>query len=253
SFMPKRSRIKLCAVFFLLGTSSTLVLMAIATSLILNHYRFHETRDELSKDRSGGVGQLAKAGPWGRLEVVRLPFANPYGMLPDQAQRFANPRWLFESCAEMRLTRFLDSCDLGLHPKRVLLDKRFWNNSSNGLEVLPTDSAIWSLGSQSRGQIYSVLAKNPANYAQRFPFVLSGEDFGQHLNHNGMTVQNVEKIMRLTYTNSGNLCFTDLHTAKELLPPDQFQILVGVLYEIPAYHLRLIVGPGADVDALVRY
>src|SRR5262245_27444414 len=242
--MPEIRRLKLCAVFFfLLGTSSTLVLVALATSLIFNHYR-------ASRPSSGDAAVGGKAAPCGRIESSRLPLSNPSAIFPDQAERLQSPKWTFPTSSENRLNRFLDSCDLGLHPRRILLDKGFWNCMSNGLEVLPSDSVVWSLSSRSKEQIYSVLAKTPANYSQRNPFMLSGTGFEQHLLKSGMSVQNVEKVMQLTYTNFGNLCFSDLHTAKELLPPDQFENLVGVLYEIPAYNLRLHVSSDSNIDAL---
>jgi hypothetical protein len=248
--MPERRRLKLCAVFFfLLGTSSTLVLVALATSLILNHYRAATPGQGWSADAAEPV----KVGPWGRIEALRLPLANPSGLFPDQAERLQSPKWTFPTSSENRLTRFLDSCDLGLHPRRILLDKGFWKCMSNEFEVLPPDSVVWSLSNRSKEQIYSVLAKIPANYSQRNPFLLPGAGFGRRLLKSGMTVQNMEKVMQLTYTNFGNLCFTDLHTAKEMLPPDQFEKLVGVLYEIPAYNLRLHVSSDSNIDALASY
>ena len=63
----------------------------------------------------------------------------------------------------------------------------------------------------------------------------------------------MDKIIRLTYTNSGRICFTDLHTAREVLTPDGFEELTETLYEIPAFTLRLHVTPSTDVKALVNY
>ena len=250
--MLERKAIKLCAAFFLLGTSFTFAVVAIATPLILRHYRTSIHVASLAAMHAHLI-EPRTIGPWGNIEALKTPLANADGILPDQIERFQHPKWIFENCSDDRLIRFFDSCDLRPTERRILLNKWFWKIRPNGFEIAPSDALIWSLDRVSREQIYAVLAKNSANYSQCFPFVLPGVAFEQRLKENAVTVQNVEKIIRLTYTNGDNLCFTDLHTAKEVLSPDQFKLFVGVLYETPAYRLRLRVTPDSDIDALAKY
>src|SRR5207245_2030097 len=102
---------------------------------------------------------------------------------------------------------------------------------------------------KSRQQIYATLANHPANYPQRFPFRFSPEGFDIRFKDSGLPIEHVERIRRLTYTNSGYLCFTDLDAMKQVLSPDEFNDLVGTLYVVPAYFLRLHVQPDSDVDS----
>src|SRR6185436_17026471 len=63
----------------------------------------------------------------------------------------------------------------------------------------------------------------------------------------------IEKIKRLTYTNSGYLCFTDLAAIRPALSRSEFNELIEALYQVPAYILRLHVMPDSDIEELARY
>ena len=157
-------RIKQGAVFFLLGSSTTLLLMALAAAWLAGHERRAALQPGLQSTRIHSSEPSGKVPPWGRLEAVQIPLANPEGTLPDEHERLQQPKWFFESATEGRLTRFLNSCDLLPAQRKILLDKKHWNITTNGCEISPPEMLVWSLNSQTRRQIYSVLSKNPANY-----------------------------------------------------------------------------------------
>ena len=197
--------------------------------------------------------ESAKVEPWGRIEAFQMPFANPNGVYTDSDARRQRPKWFFENASERSVVRFLESCDLPRLHKKVLLDKRYWNVSSNGCTITPPGQLIWFLTPQSREQIYTVLGKWPENYPQALPFHFSDEGFDLRLRHSGLPSSTRRMIERLTYKKWGELCFSDLDAAEELLAPAEFQSLLEALYAIPAYALRLHVTPDSDVAALVRY
>jgi hypothetical protein len=184
---------------------------------------------------------------------LEIPLANPDGVFPDEKERLQAPRWVFEKFSESSLTRFLASCDLREIEKRTLLDKRSWTLNSNGIVVLPPEQLVWSLGHKARQQIYSMLARSSENYPQCFPFRFPVEGFDLRFKDSGLPSEDVAKIKRLTYTNGGFLCFTDLQAVQKLLRPDDFKDLVASLYAVPTYLLRLRIRPETDIDALVKY
>ncbi|HYV27729.1 MAG TPA: hypothetical protein VFA77_09365 [Candidatus Eisenbacteria bacterium] len=247
---------KLCALFFMLGSCATGCLVALACLLLVQHYRRAESKPGQRLAALAAQVQPANNSPWGTIEAVEIPFANPDGAFPDEEKRLQQPKWFFENASEGRLTRFFNSCDLLPAQRKILLDKKIWNITTNGIEISPPEILVWSLNSQARRQIYSVLSKSLANYSQCFPFRFSAGGFEHLLSERKLTVQNMDKILRLSYTNSANsgrICFTDLHTAREVLTPDGFEDLTETLYEIPAFSLRLHVTPDTNVKALVNY
>ncbi|MSU56791.1 MAG: hypothetical protein EXS35_01165 [Pedosphaera sp.] len=229
--------------FFLLGVVSNFVAFALAF-IFINHKL--AVRARMHADP-----QIA--GLWGVIEVHQLPLANPDGVLPDQTDRLQKPRWYFENFTELQLVQLLRRCELRPIQKSILLDKRFWTVTSNACILLPPEPVIWSLAPRARGLIYLALANCPSNYSQCFPFRFPPEMFREHLKDSGLQPGDIEKVKRLAYTNAGAVCFTDLNPLHDVLKPAEFENLVAALYNVPAYTLRLVVPPDADLDQLIKY
>jgi hypothetical protein len=191
--------------------------------------------------------------PWGRIEGFEIPFANPNGVYPDSEERRQRPTWFFENATEQSVERFIGSCDLPRVHKKYLLDKRNWKVTSNGCAITPPDQLLWFLTPQGREQIYTVLGKWPVNYPQALPFRFSDKGFDLRLRSSGLPTARRQMVERLTYRKWGELCFSDLEAAEDLLAPAEFQSLLEALYAIPAYALRLHVDSGSDVTALANY
>jgi hypothetical protein len=247
----KRTKL-LCAASFILGASITLLAVATAAIWFAHHYRFGYLQ-RINGEIHADIAHNEKASACGLIEPIEIPLANPSGALPDEKERLQAPRWVFENFSESSLTRFLSACDLRQVEKRTLLDKRTWTVGSNNVVILPPEQLVWSMSHKARQQIYSMLARSSQNYSQCFPFRFPVEGFEAKFKECGLSVEQVEKIKRLTYTNGGFLCFTDLQAVQKILQPDDFKDLVCSLYAVPTYLLRLRVTPDADVDALVKY
>ena len=192
-------------------------------------------------------------GAWGELSAVQVRLANPNGELPDQTSRLQKPSWFFEHFTEAQLSQLLRNCSLSPVQRSILFDQRFWQVTSNGCTITPPEPVIWSLNGRARGIIYSALARCASNYAQCFPFRFPPERFEEHLLDSGLSQPEIQQIKRLAYTNAGAVCFTDLKTMHELLEPVEFEDLVGALYRVPAYTLRVLIYPDSDVDGMIRY
>lgn|ERR1051325_787336 len=189
----------------------------------------------------------------GRIEAIEIPLGMPNGMVPEQTQRLQNPRWSFAGISESQLTRFLDSCELRPVERTALLDKRSWSITPEGCVISPAEQLVWSLQPEAREKIYSVLSRNPTNFAQCFPFRFPLTGFEAKFKSSGLPVERLEQLKRLTYTNAGYLCFTDLQAMKRVLGVEEFKDLVETLYEVPTYLLRVHVQPDSDVEGLIKY
>jgi len=162
---PKRVKL-LCAAFFILGASLTLLLVTFGVSLFLHHFGSESVVHILARARPGGTVGPEKHGAWGVLEPVEVPLANTDGIFPDEPERLQNPKWFFERYTESSLSHFLSSCDLRPVERKILLDKRSWDIGTNGVSITPPEQLVWSLTHHARQQIYAALAKSSANYPQ---------------------------------------------------------------------------------------
>lgn len=201
----------------------------------------------------GGTQVTAKTPPFGTLEAVEIPLANPDGTFPDREDRLRKPQWVFENISESELRSFLESCPLETEEKRILLDKKLWQAVSNSCIISPSEQLIWDLNPLARQRIYGRLAESSLNYSQRFPFRFASNGFESRLKQGGLSASRVEKLKTLTYTNAGVVCFADLYSARGYLDPAEFNRLVETLCAVPAYMLRLRLDPESNLEEIVHY
>jgi hypothetical protein len=235
------------------GSITTLMLVLVGVWLAIQRYSVPVSAEGLLPTAGSPGLPTAVAGPWGKLEAQEIPLANPNPVLPDHSEHLQRPKWFFADFSECRLTRLFNSCDLLPVQRRILLDKHFWNVRSDGCEISPPEALVRSLRSNCRQQIYSVLARSQVNHAQRFAFRFPPREFDALLDESGLSADDITRMRRLAYTNSGTLCFADLQIARDVLSPAEFSGFLGSLCETPAFILRLQVGRHSDIDALAKY
>src|SRR5262245_41398376 len=98
----------LCAASFITGASLALLSAVIAMWLLVRHY--HHLGLTFGFKRAVVEDPANASRPWGSLEAVEIPLANPDGVIPDPDQRLQKPKWFFEGYSETRLERFFRSC-----------------------------------------------------------------------------------------------------------------------------------------------
>jgi len=245
--MVDRFKTKLCLTFFLSGSVTTILLFA----LIVGFARYRERNHRIARAEVQ-AGQRP-VPPCGWIEALEIPLPYPEGVLPDGSERLQSPKWAFPGFSTGQLVHFLSSCDLRPAQRRILLNPKYCNVTSNGCEITPPATLVWSLNSKARQQIYSALGRNQNNYAQRFPLRFSPDGFEERLTQSGLNGRELAKIRRLVYTNSGTVCFTDLEAVRNVLAPHRFDDLIEAFCEVPAFMLRLQVAPDSDIDGLAKY
>src|SRR5262249_21408496 len=108
--------------------------------------------------------------PGRHVDALEIPFAYPHDLFPDRAPRLPPPHWLLDGFSETQVGAFLNECGLSEGQKTDLIQKSQWMATTNGFWVSPSPALARSLSSFSREKIYTVLARSPENYMQRFPF-----------------------------------------------------------------------------------
>src|SRR5438874_675774 len=131
----KRAKL-LCAAFFILGAGWALIVVLLGGAPLME--RLHVRALTAGVPAVSGLPQFEKAGPWGKIEAVEIPFASPDGVFPDRDERLQQPKWVFEGTGQASLIRFFNSCDLRGYERRLLLDKRAWKITANSCEITPS-------------------------------------------------------------------------------------------------------------------
>jgi hypothetical protein len=190
---------------------------------------------------------------WGDIEAIKLPFGNSDGLFPDRNLRLKPTRWFFEGCTAERLASFFDSCSLRRGEHKALLDQSAWEICSNGCWITPSPQLVWSLEPQSRAKIYSVLGRSETNYCQQNPFRFPLDASRTMFAETELKPRQIGRLMSLTYTNDGMLCFSDLQLIAEEFSQSDFNELIQTICATPSYLLRLRITPETDIPALVNY
>ena len=195
---------------------------------------------------------IGSKGPWGVLEWENIPL-EPDEVDVEGMHLSIPTRWIFTNYSPSRLAGLFNSCELTDAQKDFLLDTNHWGALTNGYAVSPPDALILSLGQTARQSIYPVLARNPANGWQYFPFRFSLNGFDERFSGSGLPSRMIELVRQQTYTNNGAICFSTLPAMSGLFATNDLASLLVVLYRTPALIVRLRVNRDSNIKELVQY
>jgi hypothetical protein len=194
------------------------------------------------------------AGPWGDLEWVHIAIERPDEFISLSQPVISQSRWLFEGYSPEQLAGLFRASGLTGQQRELLLDRNRWEAGSNGVYVTPDRALILGLSPEARQRIYNVLAESPENYYQHLAFKYRNDGFAEWFDRSGLSPEVLALVKRLLYRRGTALCFSDMVEAMSQIPSAEEQKrLVKTLSRVSTVLVRLNVGPGADVDALVRY
>ncbi|MCD6050678.1 MAG: hypothetical protein K0Q55_2081, partial [Verrucomicrobia bacterium] len=139
------------------------------------------------------------AGPWGELEYVRINIVSPEDYLPAQLKNMPPTQWHFAGYDSEKLASLIRSCNLPADQQAELLDQQKWTVSGNDIILTPAKELVLGLPSSARSQLYSVLAQNPANRSQQWPYTFRQNGFEEWFENSGVSLPNQALIKKLTY------------------------------------------------------
>lgn len=207
-----------------------------------------EANENSGIERHGGPKK-----PGGIIEALKIPFNDSPLVFIDRPTRLQKPHWFFEKFSVAQLTDFLRNSFLTPNQLNDLAKTSRVEIATNGCLVTPSEYLVRSLSPASHSKIYATLETSPFNYAQQFPFRFGTKDFESRFEGSDLSPEKLQVIRGLTYTNSDDLCLTDLQSLSLLLSTNEFDRAMDALYRFPVYRLRLRVMPGSNVDLLKNY
>ena len=191
--------------------------------------------------------------PAGILEYIRMPLGEPDDLLPDVRMPLMTPRWLFSGYSASALQNFFRAIELTGAQRDRLLDSHNWEKASEGIYVTPPIDLVADLSRSARSEIYTVLAENPVNAPQHYPFRFPMNEIDERFANCGLAASAWETVKQLLYIQEGTMCFADGAVAQRLLSMNDFKALVKALYREPTFLMRLKVTADADIDRLLGY
>ena len=217
---------------------------------------FLESRaHEPARKRVGGTLVAAQPPgnqPWGTLDALRIPLANPDEIFVDRPARLRPARWVFQGLSREQLGAALRDAGLNQGMQRELLAGA-QQDGTNGWMLLPSNKLVRELTPSSRASLYSLLSRSSANYTQCYPFRFAFKTFEERLAEADFDEQTSNAFGSLLYTNAGTVCFADLQALPEILKPQQVNEVEEFVYRLPTYRLRLRIYTNSDIGALVKY
>jgi hypothetical protein len=193
-------------------------------------------------------------GPWGELEYIRINIEPPEEFDLDDERAAGIPRWFFAGYNRAQLAAFFNACDLAPAQRAELLNPAAWSEEAEGILVAPGEKLILELPSQARTQIYSVLAENPRNDFQFWPYVFRSEGFDDWFQQSGLSDDTFARVRRLMYQRGTTLCFSDMPQLLSQVPdPAERRRLAKTLARNSTVLMKLRVRPDTDVHALLEY
>src|ERR1041385_271119 len=94
----------------------------------------------------------------------------PTDLLPDVRVPLGAPRWFFQGYCTPQLKKLFQTTELTPEQRETLLDSHLWESASEGIYVTPPTDLVANLSRRARSDIYTVLADNPVNSPQHYPF-----------------------------------------------------------------------------------
>jgi hypothetical protein len=195
----------------------------------------------------------ASKGPWGDLELEKLPLENESELFVDGAERVKPTRWIFEKTSAQELIGLFQACNLNASEKQFLLDTNHWEVLPDGIVMSPPDAMALGLNRSARQVLFPILGTNPANYVQNWPYRFPPGGFEERFTDSGLAPERIEFLRSLTYTNGGYTCLCLDRPLLVSLGTNDAQLLIRALYSSPAWIVCLRVEPNSDINPVLNY
>ena len=192
-------------------------------------------------------------GPWGDLSYIPIDIETPEEYLSVRAFEATDPRWFFGGHSREKLTELLDKAGLSASQKTQLLQAK-WEVATNGIYLTAPDETVISLSPPSRQKIYTALAQFPENSSQQDVFFFPSENLQDFFAKSGASDKTIALVKQLCYAHGKLLFFADLPLVLKTLKTYEEKLrLAKAISRRHTMLLKLRVGPGSDVNALLNY
>ncbi len=193
-------------------------------------------------------------GPWGNLEFARINIEPPDEFVEVDDRLFEPTQWYFADYDRAKLGEFFKLCGLTPFELAQLPDSTAWKQTSNAVIVVPSPKLILGLSPSVRSKIYSVLALDPHNDFQFWPFTFRRGGFEEWFGSAGLSPATTELVRKLVYQRGDSICFSDLPEVFPLISgiPERRR-LVKTLSRNASLLMKVRITPASNVDELTSY
>ena len=219
-----------------------------AIGMVIDRLDGAPEREEIS---TGGVFHC-RPGPWGDLECTRIITELPDGFIP--ADWSPQPvRWFFKHCSRQQVGDMFRSAGLTA-AQRSALEATPWEESADGVVVIPGSDLVLELDPEARATIYKVLGAHPENPRQFKPFRYPEASATEWFADSGLRPETEALVRRLLFRRGKSLAFSDVDVVIPFLSDAGEQSrLLKTLTRRSTLLVKLHVEPGADPTALADY
>jgi len=190
--------------------------------------------------------------PWGELASTRIGLERPDELFPAASDPVQLPVWHFAGISRQQLAKLLTDCGIGSDDQAFLLAPVRCLAEAEGLRVLPGFDFVRKLPTGARQTLYGVLARDRANFDQRYPFLYRMGGFEEWFSESGLTPDKIELIENLSYTNANALCFADIELFRSLSSSNENYLLIKALSRVSTELLRVRVDSG-NLSGMLDY
>ncbi len=195
-----------------------------------------------------------RPGPWGNLEFVRINIDPPDEFVPIDDRLFEPTQWYFAGYDRVKLSEFFNGCGLTKAEQAQLPALASWIQTNQAVILTPSPKLILELNPASRAKIYSVLAEDPHNDFQFWPFTFRMGGFDDWFGDAKLSPATTALVKKLMYQRGDSLCFSDLPEIFPAIPDvSERRRLVKTLSRNASLLMRLKIKPDTDIDALTSY
>lgn len=215
--------------------------------------------DEMAGRAIHGAAQAdavseVREGRWGRLEINDIAIAPVDVLVPGQPGIPISIHWVFEGFSAPQVTELLESLDLTDLQRADLLATNAWEVAPGRITLHPSGETVLGLTPEVRRRLYEVLGAFPTNSDHFRPWSMKTQLFEKRMVRSGLNPDVQDLLRRLAYFRGARTFISDAAVVLNRLEDvEQKRNLMKFLNSASTYQVKLVVPPGADVDAIAGY
>lgn len=196
------------------------------------------------------MGLTTTSSAWGVLTEQSLMLDRPDAALQRPAA--TEIRWVFRGYDTAALEEFFKSCGLSARKLGFLLDRQNWQVAGDSITVTPPLAVIQEMNPAARRKVYDVLAREPENMPQRYPFVFRGS-FEEWFADCQLPPQQLRELRRMVYKKDNVFVFSDISYFQLTTSSNEVFQLVRQISRVPTVMASLSLKRSSDVTQLQHY
>jgi hypothetical protein len=194
------------------------------------------------------------SGPWGELLLRDISLERPAEYLTADVADPQPEVWTFNGLKPAAVKALLVKNGLTEAQAATATTAAACQESASGTQLTPTADFLYSLNSESRRKLYSVLAGFNINLYLDYPYIFPAETIESLYTDARLNPDDVALLKRLVYPNGAAQQLADYRFLLNRIPTAERRVaLTRALSRQSAVLARLVVRPDTDIDKVAAY